>query len=190
MTRASYIKVFSTALFSISIYNSSALSQAKKFHGVGGSAERTRKKETERRKKELRTDLKASVRTARRFSGILHDCGAEMQGAWIKCLQSTLIGKSWRIKWKYQKWSVSCTVHWPFKGKGNGFLCRAEAKEDMRIHLGVALHPADITGRDRSNGSVWGAWMLQLTTRPWREFKRTFLFNQVQPEALFLEKFL
>lgn len=66
-----------------------------------------------------------------------------------------------------------------------GFCVGADAKEDMRIHLGAALHPADITGQDRSNGAVWGTWILQLTTRPWREFKRTFSFNQVQPGALF-----
>lgn len=66
-----------------------------------------------------------------------------------------------------------------------GFCVGAEAKEDMPIHLGAALHPADITGQDRSNSAVWGTWILQLTTGPWREFKRTFLFNQVQPEALF-----
>lgn len=133
---------------------------------------------------------KKKERIAQRFSGILHYCGAEMQGTWIKCLQSTLIGKSWRIKWKYQKWSVSCTVHRPFKGKGNGFLLGAEAKEDMRIHLGAALHPADITGQDGSNDAVWGTWILQLMMEPWRKFKRVFLFNQVQPEAHFLEKFL
>lgn len=147
---------------------------------MGGGVSREDKKKG-KGEKELRTSIKASVRTAGRFSGILHYCAAEMQGAWIKCLQSTLIGKSWRIKWKYQKWSVSCTVHRPFKG----FCVGAEAKEDLRIHLGAALHPADITGQDRSNGAVWGTWILQLTTRPWREFKKTFLFNQVQPAALF-----
>lgn len=47
----------------------------------------------------------------------------------------------------------------PFKGKGNGFLLGAEGKEDMRIHLGEALHPAAITGQDGSNDGVWGTWI-------------------------------
>lgn len=72
-----------------------------------------------------------------------------------------------------------------------GFCVEAEAKEAMRIHLGAALHPVDITGQDRSNDAVWGTWILQLMMEPWREFKRAFLFNQVQPKALLLlEKFL
>lgn len=73
-----------------------------------------------------------------------------------------------------------------------GFCVGAEAKEDMRIHLGAALHPADITGQDGSTGAVRGTWILQLTTRPWRQFKRTSYLTRFSQKHFFFfgEKFL